>query len=88
MEKINQELGSSPPLPPPQEQDPLLSVGPLLPHLQPPLGPAAGEQRDRHINRSLRRQDLSVTDPPLDARLFREPQMLQDLPQQSWHQQR
>ena len=45
MEEINQELGSSPPLPPPQEQDPLPSVGPLLPHLQPPPSPATGEQK-------------------------------------------
>ena len=44
MEKTNQELGSSPPLPPPQEQDHLPSVGPLLPHLLHPPGPATGEQ--------------------------------------------
>ena len=48
MEEINQELGSSPPLPPPQEQDPLPSVGPLQPpllsSLLPPLNPAAREQ--------------------------------------------
>ena len=48
MEEINQELGSSPPLPPPQEQDPLPSVGPLLPPqlspLLPPPDPATGEQ--------------------------------------------
>ena len=44
MEEINQELGSSPPLPPPQGQDPLPSVGPLLPHLLHPSGPATGEQ--------------------------------------------
>ena len=43
MEEINQELGSSSPLPPPQEQDPLPSVGPLLPPLLPPPNPAAGE---------------------------------------------
>ena len=35
MEEINQELGSSPP----QEQDPLPLVGPLLP----PPDPTAGE---------------------------------------------
>ena len=40
MEEINQELGSSPPLPPPH-QDPLPLVGPLL-H---PLGPTAEEQK-------------------------------------------
>ena len=40
MEEMNLELGSSPPLPPPQEQDPLPSVGPLLP----PPDPAAGGQ--------------------------------------------
>ena len=45
MEEINQELGSSPPLPPPQEHDPLPSVGPLLPHLLYPPGPTAGEQK-------------------------------------------
>ena len=45
MEEINQELGSSPPLPPPQEQDPLPSVGPLLPPLLPPPSPAAGEEK-------------------------------------------
>ena len=45
MKEINQELGSSPPLPPPQEQDPLPSVGPLLPHLLHPIGPATGEQK-------------------------------------------
>ena len=44
MEEINQELGSSPPLPPPQEQDPLPSVGPPLPNLLHPPRPAAGEQ--------------------------------------------
>ena len=44
MEEINQELGSSPPLPPPQEQDHLPSVGPLLPHLLHPPGLTAGEQ--------------------------------------------
>ena len=44
MEKIDQELGSSPPLPPPQELDHLPSVGPLLPHLLHPPSPAAGEQ--------------------------------------------
>ena len=44
MEEINQELGSSPPLPPPHEQDHLPSVGPLLPHLLHPPGPAVGEQ--------------------------------------------
>ena len=41
--------------------------------------------RDRHVKRSLRGQDLSAADPPLDARLLREPQMLQDLAQQSRH---
>ena len=35
MEEINLELGYSPPLPPSQEQDPLPSVGPLLPLLHP-----------------------------------------------------
>ena len=44
MEEINQELGSSPSLPPPQEQDPLTSRGPLLPHLLHPHGLAAGER--------------------------------------------
>ena len=52
MEEINQELGSSPPLPPPHEQDSLPSVGPLLPPLLspllppplPPPDPADGEQ--------------------------------------------
>ena len=44
-EEINQELGSSPPLPPPQEQDPLPSGGPLLSHLVPTSDPAAGEQK-------------------------------------------
>ena len=45
IEEINQELGSSPPLPPPQDQDPLPSVGPLLPPLLPPPGPTTGEQK-------------------------------------------
>ena len=45
MEEINQEPGSSLPLPPPQEQDPLPSVGPLLPHLLHPPGPAARKQK-------------------------------------------
>ena len=45
MEEINQELGSSPPLRPPREQDPLPSGGPLLPHLVPPPDPTAGEQK-------------------------------------------
>ena len=40
---MNLEIGSSPPLPPSQEQDPLTSVGPLPPHLLPPPDPAAGE---------------------------------------------
>ena len=44
-EEINQELGSSLSLPPPQEQDPLPSGGPLLPHPVPPPDPAAGEQK-------------------------------------------
>ena len=43
MEEMNMELGSSPPLPPSQEQDPLPSVGHLLHHLLPPLAPAARE---------------------------------------------
>ena len=45
MEEIDQELGSSLSLPPPQEQDHLPSVGPLLPHLLHPPGPTAGEQK-------------------------------------------
>ena len=45
MDEINQELGSSPPLPPPQEQDHLPSVGPLLPHLLHLPSPAAREQK-------------------------------------------
>ena len=40
MEEINLELGSFPPLPPSQEQDPLLAMGPLPNHLLPP--PVAG----------------------------------------------
>ena len=43
MEEINLELGSSSPLPPSQEQDPLPPVGPLLPPLLPPPDPTAGE---------------------------------------------
>ena len=43
MEEMNLELGSSPPLPPSQEQDPLPSMGPLPHHLLPPLAPAVGE---------------------------------------------
>ena len=43
MEEINQELGFSPPLPQPQEQDPLPSVGPLLCQMLPPPGPDVGE---------------------------------------------
>ena len=42
MEEMNLELGSSPPLPPPREQDHLTSGGPLLPHPVPPPGPTAG----------------------------------------------
>ena len=56
MEEINQELGSSPLLPPPQEQDPLPSGGPLLSHLVPPPDPAVGEQigmvKDRSMDRT------------------------------------
>ena len=44
MEEINQELGSSPPLPPPHEQDPLPSVGPLPPHLLPSPDLTTGAQ--------------------------------------------
>ena len=43
VEEMNLEMGSSPPLPPSQEQDPLSSVGPLPPYLLPPPDPAAGE---------------------------------------------
>ena len=43
MEEMNLELGSFPPLPPSQEQDPLPFMGPLPPHLLPPPDPAAGE---------------------------------------------
>ena len=78
-EEINQELGSSPPLPPPQEQDPhprgvlyyLIWYLLLLLLLE--------NKRDRHGQGSLHGQDLSATDPLLDARLLREPQILQDL---------
>ena len=87
MEEINQELGSSPPLPPPQEQDLLSSVGPLYLICYILLVLLLENNRDRHVKRSLRGQDLSAADPPLDARLLREPQMLQDLAQQSRHQQ-
>ena len=45
MEEMNLELGSSPPLRLPQEQDPLPSGSPLLPHLVPPPGPTVGEQK-------------------------------------------
>ena len=45
MEEINLEFGSSPPLPPPQKQDHLLSGDRLLPHLVPPPGPAAGGEK-------------------------------------------
>ena len=44
-EEINQELGSSPSLPPPREQDPRPSGGPLLSHLVPPPDPTAGGQK-------------------------------------------
>ena len=44
-EEINQELGSSPPLPPPQKHDPHPSGGPLLSHLVPPPDPTVGEQK-------------------------------------------
>ena len=44
-EEINQELGSSPSLPPPQEPDPHPSGGPLLSHLVPPPDPAARGQK-------------------------------------------
>ena len=44
IEEIDQELGSSAPLPPPQQQDHLPSVGPLLPHLLHTPGPTSGEQ--------------------------------------------
>ena len=43
MEEMNLELGSSPPLSPSQEQDPLPLVGPLPPHLLSPPDPAVGE---------------------------------------------
>ena len=43
MEEMNMELGSSPSVPPSQEQDLLPSVGPLPPHLVPPPDPTAGE---------------------------------------------
>ena len=43
MKEMNLELGSSPPLPPSQEQDPLPSVGPLLHHLLPLPATPAGE---------------------------------------------
>ena len=45
MEETNSELGFSPSLPPPQEQDHLPLVGPLPPHLLHPFSPAAGEQQ-------------------------------------------
>ena len=45
MEEINLALGSSPPLPLPQEQDHLPSGDPLLPHLVPPPGPAIGGEK-------------------------------------------
>ena len=45
MEEMNLALGSSQPLPPPQEQDPLPSRGPLLPHLVPPPDPAIGGEK-------------------------------------------
>ena len=43
--EMNLALGSSPTLPPPQEQDPLPSGGPLLPHPVPPPDPAAGGEK-------------------------------------------
>ena len=43
MEEMYLELGSFPPLPPSQEQDPLPSVGPLPHHLLPPPASASGE---------------------------------------------
>ena len=45
MEEINLALGSSPPLPPPREQDHLSSRSPLPPHLVPPPGPTAGGEK-------------------------------------------
>ena len=45
-EEINHDLGSSPPLTPPLEQDLYPSGGPLLSHLVPPPDPAArGEKK-------------------------------------------
>ena len=45
MEDMNLALGSSLPLPPPQEQDNLPSGGPPLSHLVPPPNPATGEEK-------------------------------------------
>ena len=45
IEETNMALGSSPPLPPPQEQDHLPSGDPLLPHMVPPPGPATGGEK-------------------------------------------
>ena len=45
MEEMNLELGSSPPLPPPQEQNHLPLGDPLLPHMVPPPNPAAGGEK-------------------------------------------
>ena len=44
-EEINHELGSSPPLTPPLEQDPHPSGGPLLSHLVHPPDPTAGGEK-------------------------------------------
>ena len=45
MEEINLALGSSPPLPPPREQDHFSSGSPLPPHLLPSPGPTAGGEK-------------------------------------------
>ena len=50
-EEINHELGSSPPLPPPLEQNPHPSGAPSVSHLVPPPDPAAGGEKKLALSR-------------------------------------
>ena len=85
MEEIYLALDSSPSLP--REQDHLSSGSPLPPHRYLLLVLLLEEKRNRHHHDSLHRQDLRASDPPLDTGLLWKAQVLQDLAQQSWHQQ-
>ena len=79
MEGTNVALDSSPPLP--QEQDHLPSGDPLLPHLVPLPGSAAGGEKKLASPRLAPWTGPKASDPPLDTGLLRKSQMLQDLAQ-------